>query len=263
MSFQIKKSELFIRTISSIIMIFIATLLIGAGGIVFEVSLVLLSIFFVWEILGFGDETKYYRKLLAFSFAILFAIYLWLDPLISFIIVFVFLLFYKFIVKPNNFNKRAVYLIIILFSLGAMSSLRTDIGLIQTLWVISCVVASDVGGYFFGRSFGGPKLWSKISPKKTWSGILGGWFLAFLLTYLFVYCFNQITHIYLYWSVFIAISSQVGDLYESALKRSAGIKDSSNLIPGHGGFLDRFDGMIGAFFAIFIIELFQINYWVY
>ena len=55
----------------------------------------------------------------------------------------------------------------------------------------------------------------------------------------------------------------MGDLYESALKRSAGIKDSSNLIPGHGGFLDRFDGMIGAFFAIFIIELFQINYWVY
>ena len=88
MSFQIKKSELFIRTISSIIMIFIATLLIGAGGIVFEISLVLLSIFFVWEILGFGDVTKYYRKLLAFSFAILFAIYLWLDPIISFIIVF-------------------------------------------------------------------------------------------------------------------------------------------------------------------------------
>ena len=84
-----------------------------------------------------------------------------------------------------------------------------------------------------------------------------------MITYLFVYCFEQITHTYLYWSVFIAISSQVGDLYESALKRSAGIKDSSNLIPGHGGFLDRFDGMIGAFFAIFIIELFQINYWIY
>ncbi|MDB2320505.1 phosphatidate cytidylyltransferase [Amylibacter sp.] len=263
MSFQIKKSELFIRIISSIIMIFIATLLIGAGGMLFEISLVLLSIFFVWEILGFGDVTKYYRRLLAFAFAILFAIYLWLDPIISFIIFSVFLLFYKFIVKPNNFNKRAVYLIIILFSLGAMASLRTDIGLIQTLWVISCVVASDIGGYFFGRLIGGPKLWSKISPKKTWSGILGGWFLALLITYLFIYCFEQIIHTYLYWSVFIAISSQVGDLYESALKRSAGIKDSSNLIPGHGGFLDRFDGMIGAFFAIFLIELLQINYWVY
>ena len=80
MSFQIKKSELFIRIISSIIMIFIATLLIGAGGMLFEISLVLLSIIFVWEILGFGDVIKYYRKLLAFSFAILFAITLVRSP---------------------------------------------------------------------------------------------------------------------------------------------------------------------------------------
>ena len=191
MSFQIKKSELFIRTHFKHNYDLYCYLVNWSRGMLFEISLILLSIFFVWEILGFGDVTKYYRKLLAFAFAILFAIYLWLDPIISFIIFSMFLLFYKFIVKPNNFNKRAVYLIIILFSLGAMSSLRTDIGLIQTLWVISCVVASDVGGYFFGRSIGGPKLWSKISPKKTWSGILGGWFLAFLITYLFVYCFES------------------------------------------------------------------------
>ncbi|MDB9991632.1 phosphatidate cytidylyltransferase [Amylibacter sp.] len=263
MAFQIKNTELFLRIISSAIMIIIAALIVGIGGILFEISLMLISIFLVWEILGFSDIKIFYRNLLAFAFAIIFAIYIWVDPIFALIILSVFLLFYKFIIKPNYFNYRAVYLIIILFSLAAMSSSRIDIGLMQTLWIISCVVLSDIGGYLFGRSIGGPKLWSKISPKKTWSGIIGGWFLAFLITYLFKYYSERITYTYLYWSVFIAISSQVGDLYESALKRSAGIKDSSSLIPGHGGFLDRFDGMIGAFFAIFLIELFQINYWVY
>ena len=125
------------------------------------------------------------------------------------------------------------------------------------------VIASDVGGYFVGRTVGGPKLWPIISPKKTWSGIIGGWMLTVIITYIFIIMFKEIEFYLLFFSIFISIFSQFGDLYESFLKRNAGLKDSSNLIPGHGGFLDRFDGMIGAFFAVFIINFININNWIY
>ena len=87
--------------------------------------------------------------------------------------------------------------------------------------------------------------------------------LTILITYFFVIFFEEIEFYLLVFSIFISIFSQCGDLYESFLKRNAGIKDSSNLIPGHGGFLDRFDGMIGAFFAVFIINFININNWIY
>jgi phosphatidate cytidylyltransferase len=169
------------------------------------------------------------------------------------------LIFYKIIIKHNDYTQRAIYLILIFFSLITLTDFRLEVGLVQTLWVICCVIASDVGGYFVGRIVGGPKLWPIISPKKTWSGIIGGWLLTIIITYFFVIFFEEIEFYLLVFSVFISIFSQCGDLYESFLKRKAGRKDSSNLIPGHGGFLDRFDGMIGAFFAVFIIDFININ----
>ena len=103
------------------------------------------------------------------------------------------------------------------------------------------------------------------TPLKrwTWSGIIGGWLLTMIITYIFIILFKEIEFYLLFFSIFISIFSQFGDLYESFLKRNAGIKDSSNLIPGHGGFLDRFDGMIGAFFAVFIINFININNWIF
>ena len=84
-----------------------------------------------------------------------------------------------------------------------------------------------------------------------------------IITYIFIILFKEIEFYLLFFSIFLSIFSQFGDLYESFLKRNAGIKDSSNLIPGHGGFLDRFDGMIGAFFAVFVINFLYINNWIF
>ncbi|MBL1437759.1 MAG: phosphatidate cytidylyltransferase [Rhodobacteraceae bacterium] len=131
--------------------------------------------------------------------------------------------------------------------LAALLVIRDQQGLTTVLWLVGVVIASDIGGYFFGRIFGGPKFWPSISPKKTWSGTVGGWALALGVGFVYwslggPHGFREI----MLFSIPIAMAAQVGDLFESWLKRKAGIKDSSNLIPGHGGLLDRFDGLLAA-----------------
>jgi len=123
----------------------------------------------------------------------------------------------------------------------------TTAGLILIFWLIALVVATDIGGYFVGRAVGGPKLWPAISPGKTWSGTLGGWGLAAIVGL----GFGLFAPEWPLWptvtlSLLLAASSQLGDLGESWLKRRHGVKDSSHLIPGHGGVLDRLDGLVAA-----------------
>jgi phosphatidate cytidylyltransferase len=263
MNAKLKNSDLLIRVISSMVMIFLGSVFLGIGGTIFKIILILIAAVLAWEILSFNDLHKHKRILTALFFAFIFATYILFSQILSLILLFIFLIFYKVIIKHNDYVQRTIYLILIFFSLTTLSDLRLEVGLVQTLWVICCVIASDVGGYFVGRSFGGPKLWPKISPKKTWSGIIGGWLLTMIITYIFIVLFKEIEFYLLLYSIVISIFSQFGDLYESFLKRNAGRKDSSNLIPGHGGFLDRFDGMIGAFFAVFIINFININNWIF
>jgi len=263
MNAKLKNPELLIRVISSIVMIFLGAVFLGIGGAIFKIILILISAVLAWEILSFNRLHKHKRILTAIFFALIFATYILFSQLLSFILLIIFLFFYKVIIKHNDYAHRAIYLILIFFSLISLTDFRLEVGLVQTLWVICCVIASDVGGYFVGRTVGGPKLWPIISPKKTWSGIIGGWVFTMTITYFFVIFFEEIGFYLLFFSIFISIFSQFGDLYESFLKRKAGRKDSSNLIPGHGGFLDRFDGMIGAFFAVFIINFININNWIF
>ncbi|MEC3860558.1 phosphatidate cytidylyltransferase [Mesobacterium sp. TK19101] len=112
-----------------------------------------------------------------------------------------------------------------------------------TLWLVLVVVMSDIMGYFAGRILGGPKFWPAISPKKTWSGTLAGWIGAAVVGLMLIPG-GALTVILV--SVGMSFAGQLGDIAESAIKRKTGVKDSSNLIPGHGGVLDRFDALIGA-----------------
>jgi len=130
--------------------------------------------------------------------------------------------------------------------------LRLDLGIAWLLWLVLVVVATDIAGYFAGRLIGGPKFWPSLSPKKTWSGTSAGWVAAGLLGALFDVAFILP---FVLFSIAVSVASQLGDIAESALKRRFEIKDSSNLIPGHGGFLDRFDGMIAAALAIGVVSL--------
>lgn len=130
-----------------------------------------------------------------------------------------------------------------------VEGLRDDpvYGFEAVLWLFLTVIASDVGGYFGGRLIGGPKLWPRLSPKKTWAGSLAGMALAALVGALFSRMttgtfVEEVVPV----SALVAFVAQLGDLGESALKRRFGAKDSSGLLPGHGGVLDRLDGLMAA-----------------
>lgn len=157
------------------------------------------------------------------------------------------------------------------------------------LTVLATVIAVDVGAYFTGRTLGGPKIAPEISPSKTWSGLLGGVLGATLTLFAAALlwrngiitttpvgpglppqsCFGSNNCWYLHASlvavfaqclltgIILAVCAQAGDFFESWMKRRAGVKDSGNLIPGHGGFFDRLDGLLAVLFIIALMLLFQ------
>lgn len=140
----------------------------------------------------------------------------------------------------------------------ALIWLRDDtlIGRDITFWLLATVWATDIGAFAVGRTLGGPKLAPRFSPAKTWSGLVGGMLSAALAGYGVTAAFgisNQVILVGL--SLVIAAWSQVGDITESALKRHFGAKDSGSIIPGHGGFLDRLDGLLFAAPATAVIVL--------
>ncbi len=129
-------------------------------------------------------------------------------------------------------------------------------GLILVLWVLVIVWSMDIGAYFFGRAIGGPRLAPRISPNKTWAGMIGGMFCAGLAGGALGYTagFGAAAMLILL-SALIGGWSQMGDLAESAVKRYFGVKDMSNLIPGHGGILDRVDGLLFGAPAVLLLAL--------
>ena len=110
-------------------------------------------------------------------------------------------------------------------------------------WVMVVTWATDICAYFAGRSIGGPKLAPRISPNKTWAGLLGGIVGAAIFGYLIAYLL-ELDSPFLYIGGAMAVVAQAGDLYESWVKRRAGVKDSGTILPGHGGVLDRLDGLL-------------------
>lgn len=139
----------------------------------------------------------------------------------------------------------------------ALACLRSDnaSGLQATLFLFAVVWATDILAYFTGRTFGGPKLAPSISPGKTWSGSAGGTLAAILAGLAVAHWFGST----LGWAAIIVLAlalsvvSQLGDLYESSIKRRFGVKDSGALIPGHGGVMDRVDGLATAAFLLFAL----------
>lgn len=136
----------------------------------------------------------------------------------------------------------------VVLGLSSAGWLRNDAGggVPAVLWVVASVVATDVGAYFVGRALKGPKLAPRISPNKTWSGLFGGMACAGFAGALTGFLAEAPPLPLAAASVVLGAIAQGGDLIESKLKRSFRVKDASRLIPGHGGFLDRFDGYLTA-----------------
>ena len=155
-------------------------------------------------------------------------------------------------------NKNYIYLIGLLILLFFFLSLLKIYNLedynLKFLWLILIAWLTDIGGYIFGKLFGGPKL-IKISPNKTWSGVFGSLILSQFACLIFFLDSNYILNFNIFFYQFLlSIIGQIGDILMSYIKRLNDKKDTSNFIPGHGGFLDRVDGLIWIFiFGNFLI----------
>ena len=144
--------------------------------------------------------------------------------------------------------------------------LREEAGLNFFIFIIIICIFTDIGGYVFGKTFKGPKL-TRLSPKKTYSGVIGGYLFSIIFTALFFNYADIIPEIIdikttakklslnnFILTIFISTVSQLGDIFVSYFKRKSKIKDTGKIIPGHGGLLDRIDGMIFAFPATYLIS---------
>ena len=159
-------------------------------------------------------------------------------------------------------NKKKIYnilgLIFLILSFYSIYKIRNnfDREFIYLLFVTITCVATDIGGYIFGKIFKGPKL-TKISPKKTYSGSIGGYLFSIIFINLYLN-FEQIqfTKQIFFFILLISTVSQLGDILISYFKRLSKIKDTGKIIPGHGGLLDRIDGMIFAFPFSYLIFIF-------
>ena len=181
-----------------------------------------------------------------------------------FFISFLFKLFlissYEWLKMTKNFFLKIVGLFFLIISFFATFFIREE-SLEIFLFIIIICVSNDVGGYLFGKLLKGPKL-TKISPNKTYSGMFGGILLAFIFSYLLELSLDfenqkNISNIeFLIVILIISCISQLGDLIISFFKRINKIKNTGNILPGHGGLLDRIDGMIFVFPSVFLILFF-------
>ena len=153
-------------------------------------------------------------------------------------------------------KKKSYYIygfLFLIFSFYAFYKLSTE--LIGVIYIIIICSSTDIGGYVFGKIFKGPKL-TKISPKKTYAGVIGGYALSLISLFVIINLIDyKTTPIHILLTIIISTVSQLGDIIISYFKRLSKIKNTGKLIPGHGGLLDRIDGMIFAFPIYYLINL--------
>jgi len=231
-------------------------LLIGAVVLVAWID----SFFLTWLVLGVAYLFAFYEAMKLYGVEdtsmYVYAVALWLvsfvyqnpDDLIfvAFIVAISYMLF-----RGKLEKQKLLPLLYPTASFLFLLALYKGFGMEALIWLTLVVALTDTGAYFTGRSFGKTPF-NPISPKKTWEGVAGGVFLATVIGAWYGVSFVSL-FLALVISFVVSVSSVYGDLYESYLKRRAGVKDSGNILPGHGGMLDRVDGFM--FAAVMMVVL--------
>lgn len=238
-------ADLQTRVISALVLAAVAALALMAGGFWFRLLVTVAAGAMAWELGGLvapastgSDRSAALRFFIALAAALVVLLpSVWLWPLLA-----LAALAMLWLLRPDP--RGLAYLALILAGGLALVWLRGQ-GPLWALWLIAVVIASDIAGYFAGRMLGGPKFWPSLSPKKTWSGTFAGWLGAALVGLVFMAPLGAGLGLVAV-SMLLGLAGQLGDIAESALKRRAGVKDASGLIPGHGGVMDRFDALIAA-----------------
>lgn len=240
------------RLASGVIIAVVGIGLVWVGGIWIAGLLTLACGLMIWELAVMNTPDRPgIARLLGGVAAALMVLALWIDHPASALLLLVPAGFMAFSTGRDRI-VCAVYATAIMVAGYGLVEFRAQSGAVWLVWLILVVVVTDIAGYFAGRLLGGPKFWPAVSPKKTWAGTIAGWIAAAGVGYVFLF-FTTAGPDLPWISAAIALASQMGDIAESAIKRRAGVKDSSALIPGHGGLLDRFDGLLGAALLMLIV----------
>lgn len=289
------------RVLAAVVMIPIAIITLYIGSPFVEVLTITVGGLLAWEWANMLSTTKTSHYVTAYMISLATAIWAYNFEVIIPVILIVTVIVWNLAEKEKY--RKLVTLGVPYISIGVASLIwmyrsfdpsegnfdaRFNYSFIMMAWFFLMVWSMDIGGLVVGCNLRGPKLAPKISPNKTWSGLIGGILLAVSVSIIFMYFCTEIMEIPFYdfskfryisfsykpmqmqyeWNVdnqlfyaalavLIAILAQIGDLIESAIKRKVGVKDSSKLIPGHGGIFDRIDGLIFAsvFMYLFFIYI--------
>lgn len=255
------RSNLQQRVASAVVLVALALALTWAGGFWYRILCAGIAgaVLYEWMTMALPREAAAHRIVLAVLLAVVLAMMLAGVPAATLLLA----LAAAVIVGAAHaaYDQRGFWPVAGLAYAGlsaiSLAALRGGdaAGLAATLFLFAVVWATDILAYFVGRAIGGPKLAPSISPGKTWSGAIGGT-IAGIIAGGAVALYADIVWGVLATAVLtlvLSVVSQVGDLFESSLKRRFGTKDSSGLIPGHGGVMDRVDGLVAAAFMLFII----------
>lgn len=258
-----KKNQLLIRFLSALFMLPVAIYIILAGGLPLFLLISLLSVIILSEWNGICENKPFSLVFIVQSLCTILLLlqlnmgspyigYAFMSSIVSIIAV-AYLLNARVIWAALGF----LYAFVPSYS---VLHIQENLGSLVLLWMMLLIWGMDTGAYFVGKNVGGPKMFPKISPNKTWSGLIGGTITAMVLAYvfnMFVDVQNFVVFdnalILLILSGSLAILSQIGDLAESAVKRRYSVKDSGSIIPGHGGVMDRVDGFLFVAPAILMI----------
>ncbi len=247
-------SDLGPRITTALILLLLGGTGIAFGAPIYTLLLIIGLLGILWELGSIVLQDNLRLKLIVIAIGLLFFLAHLMLPLmmqIAGVLAGVALV----VMRPGRETSALAFgAAIIGSSIAFLSELRAgDTGLAMTIWFLGIVVMSDVGAYFTGRIVGGPKLWPAVSPGKTRSGALGGVAWALIFGVLFAVVGGLNVALAACVTILLSIASMAGDLAQSAVKRSYGVKDSGTLLPGHGGLWDRFDGVIGAAVLAFLL----------
>lgn len=242
-------SELRTRSIVGVGLIAMALGALLSGGLLFWLLLVVAGVLMQGEWANLVGASVEHRKMSMFAVSVPLAILCPLAAGLDWPAFTLMMAAFFFVVLATRRARLALGIFYVCVPVAALIFLRgqqpNSYGLLLAFWALGLVWATDIGAYFAGRSIGGPKLAPRISPSKTWAG-LGGGVLAALLTGFLLHRLAGLPIQLAAASGLLAVAAQLGDLLESWMKRRAGVKDSGTLLPGHGGVMDRLDGVATA-----------------
>ena len=240
------------RLISAIVMIFVSIPLIILGNLPFNILILVLGELCLYEILQFRKRLSIGLKVLAhlFTGVLIFNSYIGIEAeAILMLLLLIFLLLLVFL-NDKKYNYKEVFFLIGLITFIGLAFSKfiyiRNIGLYYFIYLILITIGTDTFALFIGKSIGKHKLAPHISPNKTIEGMLGGTIVGTLVSVIFyMILIKDLPLVYLIMqSLFLSLVGQMGDLAASKIKRYENVKDFSNLIPGHGGVVDRLDSII-------------------